>query len=254
MRIGLALPQDDAAAWAAAADAAGLFAVEVTGELGAVDAVPVIRATRHARVVVRVPLGAEHPITLAEELAVLDALSGGRIIALLDTGALRAGEAEEDVALVRAGLSSRPIRHAGARWTVPAGIHEDAPDAIMVTPAPVQYELPLWLEGAAAAAVGARLGVAVLDGAPADDAAYRPRAGRAALTGDLEADREIVVERAASGVSHLLVTLGSDATPERVSEYVGRFLIPEVGMVDFPRLMAESTPPLAWPGVLPLDV
>ncbi|TXK16974.1 LLM class flavin-dependent oxidoreductase [Homoserinibacter sp. GY 40078] len=254
MRIHLQLPVDDAATWAAEADRVGVHGVLVSpaAGLGAISAPPVALATRDARVIVPVVLGEEHPVTLAEELVVLDALSGGRIVALVDTAGLDAEAALEDAALLRHALSGRPIRHRGARWTVPAGIAEDAPDAVIVTPGPVQLELPLWVTGAAASEVGASIGLAVLaEDAQADLAPRGVQPACAALNGDLETDRATVLAWMAAGATHLVLALPDGAAPAMLGDYLARYLIPEAAMVDFPRLMAETTPPPVWPGSLP---
>ena len=47
----------------------------------------------------------------------------------------------------------------------------------------------------------------------------------------------------APGATHLLCTLDGDATVASLA----RWLIPEVGMVAFPRVVAEAPLPAAWP-------
>jgi alkanesulfonate monooxygenase SsuD/methylene tetrahydromethanopterin reductase-like flavin-dependent oxidoreductase (luciferase family) len=94
-----------------------------------------------------------HPVGLAEELAVSDQLLGGRLIAvLLADGGESLGEA---IDIVCAGLSSRPFRHHGVRWQVPNG-----EGSVRVTPPPAQFELPLWLYGAAGQTLAVRKGLA----------------------------------------------------------------------------------------------
>ena len=67
-------------------------------------------------------VGDENPVTLAEEIAVLDNLSNGRAGVIAELGSLDADAAAEDVALLQASWSGRAIAHRGARWQVPAGI------------------------------------------------------------------------------------------------------------------------------------
>jgi hypothetical protein len=245
MRILLDLAGlDDAPAWAAAADAAGFFGVVVDSALAAVDAPPVVLATTAARVVVTVPLGEENPITFAEELAVLDALSGGRIVGLVSASGLDDAAVREDVALLRAGLSSRPVRHRGARWQVPAGVNDGVPDAVMVTPGTVQVELPLWGAG-----IPADLGVpVVLDAVPAVPVDSGAQPGRATLTGEQGADLDVVTSWADAGATHLIVAPPTGSPRSVLRDYVARHLIPEAGMVAFPRLLAAPAPPPAWSG------
>jgi len=253
MRIGISIDAAaaDAVAMAAAADEAGLAFVLVRDRdgLAAVSAGPVAVATTDARIVVEVAIGDENPVTLAEELVVLDAASGGRLAALASTGALDVAAAAEDVALLRLALTPRPFRHRGPRWSIPAGIAPEAGETIMVTPPTVQFQFPLWVEGAAAAAVARDLGIPELlpTGArPTGDGPLVP--ATAALTGDRAIDLALVAERSRSGVTHLAVSLPPDAPLSALPDYVARHLIPEVAMVGFPRLLAEDEVPPAWPG------
>ena len=120
----------------------------------AVAAAVVAARTRDVRIVVETPLGTEHPTTIAEELSVVDNLSGGRAIALVDTLELSAAAAAEDVSVLRQAWSGRWVSHRGERWNIPAGLHgEGSPRAISVTPYPAQLELPMWLTGRAAAEI-----------------------------------------------------------------------------------------------------
>ncbi len=251
MRIGVTLPVGAGADLASEADAVGVFAVHVPGDggLGAVRAGALAVATTDARIVVDVELGDVLPVTLAEELTVLDGISAGRIVARVRTGALDLEAAREDLALVRTALSGRPIRHHGERWTIPAGLNDGAPDAIMVTPPAVQAEIPIWLDGDAAVALAAETGLPRIARDPAETLAssgMQPAVAR--LSGDLDADRALVLAWRDAGATHLLVGLPDPLGAEVLRDYVARHLIPEVAMVDFPRLMAESAPPPSWPG------
>ena len=128
-----------------------------------------VAATTTVRVIVGVNVGDEHPVTLAEEIAVLDNLSNGRIGVIAEVGSLDADAATEDVTVLRASWSGRPLAHRGMRWQVPAGLAEhDAPSAVMVTPPPAQLEVPLWVAGEAARAVGQRSVVAGRCGHPGE--------------------------------------------------------------------------------------
>jgi alkanesulfonate monooxygenase SsuD/methylene tetrahydromethanopterin reductase-like flavin-dependent oxidoreductase (luciferase family) len=250
VRILLDLPTAAAATWASAADAAGIQGVVVPAEatISTIAAPPVVLATTDVRVVVPIVLGTEHPVTLAEELVVLDALSAGRIVALVDTGDLDVDAAQEDLSLVRRALSGRIIRHHGPRWTVPAGLAPDVSDSLIVTPGPVQIEIPIWLTGEAAPDLTASSGLPVLatePGAPLVQHGVQP--ARARLSGDLAADRDLVLAWRDAGATHLVVAAPPGSEPTVLPDYVARYLIPEVAMVDFPRLIAESVPPPDWP-------
>lgn len=252
MRLGLVLRPGTESDEARVAEqhACALVAVDTDrgGAFPAAAAVAV--ATRHVRIVVPVHLGADHPVTLAEDVAVLDNLSGGRVVALVDTGDLDQEAAAEDLSLLRASLRARPVRHRGARWQVPAGIEgHEAPDAVEVTPKPVQVSVPLWLTGAAAPVLGASSGVVVLaDAAVGPDAMADVQPALLEIGGTeatLDADRDAVVALAAAGATHTLLRAPD---PTGAAPLVARFLIPEVGMTGFPRVVAETMLPPTWPG------
>ncbi len=167
-------------------------------------------ATEFVRVAVRVQLGLEHPVTIAEELA-----------------------------------------HEGARWTVPAGLPANvtAPKAIAVTPKPAQLEIPFWVTGDVGREVGERSGLPLLArDVSADLSQGVVQPGVAAISGDLEHDRELVTEWATAGATHLLLELPRDKDEAAVMTMISRYLAPEVGMPHFPRVMSNSKVPLPWPG------
>ena len=250
MRLGLALPVGDEAAAAAAAEAAGCAAVLVEAAGGA--AVPAAAAavvrTCLVRVAFPVRLGSDHPVTLAEDVAVLDNLSSGRIVAVVDTGDLGPEEAAEDLSVLLAALTPRPVRHDGPRWRVPAGLEgHRAPDRIEVTPKPVQVEVPVWIRGAAADALDPALPRLVADRGRVDpERRVQPAVAELAGTADaLDADRDAVVAWADAGATHLLVRFPD---PAEGLPLLGRFLAPEVAMPEFPRVIAEADLPPPWPG------
>lgn len=133
-----------------------------------------------------------HPLRVAEDIATLDGLSGGRIELALGLGAegeafaefgverrSRGGRLEEGIALLRAAWSGEPISFSGRHH----GVSE-----IAIAPRPVQRPgPPLWLGAAADAAIrrAARLGAGLL----AQDAA--------AIGTYLDARRSLAVEEPA---------------------------------------------------------
>ncbi|MFN0026228.1 MAG: LLM class flavin-dependent oxidoreductase [Acidimicrobiales bacterium] len=114
---------------ARAADEAGVPAVLVGGPPGTeiVRAAAVAAQTRWVRIAVVVHLSHEDPVTLAEEIAVLDNLAGGRIVVLTEGGT------EADRAMLRSALAGDAVR------------------GVTITPPPVQLNLPVfdasWAEG-----------------------------------------------------------------------------------------------------------
>jgi Luciferase-like monooxygenase len=254
MRLGLALTEGREAEMAKLAEAHGLFGV-LTGwgnpMTAIIAAVYASTATEHVRVVTRVRLGLEHPVTIAEELSILDNVNNGRTVVLVDTGDLDQGAAADETAVLREALSSRPIQHDGPSWKVPAGLpaNATATKSISVVPKPAQMEIPFWLTGSAAVAVGAASGLAVLAQHP--DPITEPKfvqPGLATISGNLKPDREQVIEWATTGVTHLVLRLPEDAELDAIMILISRHLGPEVMMPHFPRVMSESRVPLPWPG------
>ena len=145
MRLGLILTERREADMARLAESHGLFGVLAgTGEprTAITAAVYASTATDFVRVVVNVRLGREHPVTIAEELSVLDNVNNGRTVVLADTAELTPGDAADELAVIREALGNRPISHEGPRWKVPAGLaaNATAPPSIAVTPKPAQLE------------------------------------------------------------------------------------------------------------------
>ncbi len=185
-------------------------------------------------------------MTLAEEIAVLDNLSNGRIGVIAELGSLSADDATEDVSVLRASWSGRAIAHRGRRWQVPAGLPGHvAPPAVMVTPPPAQLEVPLWVAGENARGVGRSVGLPVVVAGAGRCRRVEPRGpwARRRSSGDLDADRREVIEWSAAGATHLLCALSGSASVEAIA----RWLQPEVAMVGFPRIVTETPLPAPWP-------
>jgi alkanesulfonate monooxygenase SsuD/methylene tetrahydromethanopterin reductase-like flavin-dependent oxidoreductase (luciferase family) len=253
MRIGLVLADGQEADQAALAESHGLFGV-LAGKQGPTTAITAAvyasTATRHARVGVWVRLGLAHPVTIAEELSILDNVNNGRTFVIADTGALEAEAAADELAVIRESLASLPLQHEGPHWKAPAGIPANvtAPKSISVTPKTAQLEIPFWVAGRAASSVAEKSGLAAVASSSSQKSDGRlMQPALADLTGELEADRAQVSAWAAAGASHLLVTLPQGRESDLMT-MVSRHLVPEVGMPHFPRVMSESSVPLPWPG------
>ncbi len=245
------LPAEDQATVAIAAEEAGLFGVMVDGDgrgSGVVVAAGIAARTFAVRIVVLVRLDSEHPVTLAEELAVLDNISNGRLIVAVDPGQLTVAQAAEAILLVRECWSGRPVRHRGPHWRVPANLpgHE-APRSIVVTPKPAQIEPHIWLGTAADSDLAELTGLPVIVTSPlAEQQPGHVQPGRLRIAGDAEIDRPSVTEWADRGATHLLLDLDEVPTPDTLA-YVARSLVPVAMMPGFPEVVAELTNPLPWP-------
>ena len=92
MRLGVTLRPGDEVELAAAAESVGVPFVHVAAAAGteAAIAAAVVGATTSVRVIVGISVGDEHPVTLAEEIAVLDNLSNGRIGVIAELAVLPA--------------------------------------------------------------------------------------------------------------------------------------------------------------------
>ena len=248
MRLGLVLVDRQEAEMARLAEHHGLFGVLAgTGDprTAITAAVYASTATEFVRVVVNVRLSVEHPVTIAEEVAVLDNVNNGRTVVLVDTGGLAPSDAADEVNVLREALGNRPLRHEGPRWKVPAGLpaNATAPKAIAVTPKPPQVEVPFWMKGAAAAGLPRLVhdpGEAVI--------ASLVQPGIARLSGALEDDREMVSTWATAGATHLLLETPTGGDWNELMTMISRYLAPEVAMPHFPRVMSDSKVPLPWPG------
>jgi alkanesulfonate monooxygenase SsuD/methylene tetrahydromethanopterin reductase-like flavin-dependent oxidoreductase (luciferase family) len=152
VRIGVVLPEPDAAAQAEDLGFDVAWINEEATPAPLVAAAWLAARTRGIRIAAEVIAG-PHPVALAEEAAVADLATGGRLIL-----AMRGDDEEllgETVDLLVAALAARPFVHEGARWRVPARLpeHQHVEERLRVTPAPAQLELPVWVTGAAGRAV-----------------------------------------------------------------------------------------------------
>ncbi len=239
MRLGIVLADRHEAEMAHDAESHGLFGVLAgagDARTAVTSAVYASTATDFARIVVRVQLGLEHPVTIAEELSVLDNVNNGRTVVLVDHGELAADDATDEVAVLREALGNRPIQHEGQRWKVPAGLpaNATAPKAIAVTPKPAQIEIPFWT---------------TIAREPAEcHSAVSVQPGIARIEGSLKEDRAMVTAWAEAGATHLLLELPEGGDRPELLTMISRYLAPEVGMPHFPRVMSDSRVPLPWPG------
>lgn len=234
------------AVWAAERGGAFALWADVPGSAIAAAAELAVRST-DPRIVLRIELGSEHPVTLAEEAAVLDHLCAGRVVCVVDSGDLDAAGAAEDLGLLRAAWSGRPVSHHGRRHQVPAHLNESVVEAVSVTPTPSQVDIPVWLDGACAVELSRAHGLPVLaTAADTADPGAQVQPAVDTLSGDVAADRALVASWAAAGATHLLAGLPVAADLQFFAGHMARYLQPEVAMPHFPRIIAESDLPAPW--------
>jgi alkanesulfonate monooxygenase SsuD/methylene tetrahydromethanopterin reductase-like flavin-dependent oxidoreductase (luciferase family) len=192
------------------------------------------------RLACEAPLGDRHPLEVAEEAAVVDVASGGRVVLVLRPADGRAEVFGEALDLVRRCLSAAPFRVEGPTWRVPANLEQNVHNLerrVRMTPAPVQPRLELWTAGSAARPAGAERGLGhVLD----PDEAWIPEEGPASV-GAPRARRE-----AWDGAETLVARLrdgrevfGQDWAVVRAP--LGA--VPALGAVVRPRVQIDRLPP-----------
>jgi hypothetical protein len=248
MRLGLVLAERQESEMARLAEEHGLFGVlagTANPRSAITAAVYASTATDFVRIAVRVELGHEHPVTIAEELSILDNTNNGRTIVLADHGSLSTEDAADELAVIREALGNRHLQHDGPRWKAPANLpaNVQAPKSIAVTPKPAQLEVPFWLTSDFAA--GLPVLAREVGGA---NQHFSVQPAIAAISGTLERDRDAVGSWVEAGATHLFLELPAGADRASVMTMVSRYLAPEVGMPHFPRVMSNSKVPLPWPG------
>ena len=102
------------------------------------------------RIAAEVEVGEAHPIEVAEEAAVVDVASGGRLILVAVPAAGREDRFGEALDLMRTAFSPAPFLFEGATWRVPANLpanEHNLERRARLTPSPVQPRLELWGAG-----------------------------------------------------------------------------------------------------------
>jgi alkanesulfonate monooxygenase SsuD/methylene tetrahydromethanopterin reductase-like flavin-dependent oxidoreductase (luciferase family) len=195
MRFAWALtgPVGGAAAEAVAAESAGFDAVwiERADVEPAALAAHVAVATTGLRVGVTAALGVDHPIELAEQIAVADLALNGRLVLAVRPAPGTESRFAEALDLLLACFGSHPFGHEGEAWRVPANLPTNVFNVetnVRVTPSPAQFELPVWVAGTSGrqAAVDRCLGVLIDDEERIEDVAAwwaTTRAARPAMAG-----------------------------------------------------------------------
>jgi len=159
MRFAWTLPPapDEAVAEAVAAEELGFDAVWI--EAGGAAPPPVEPAAMAARLAeptigvrigVTAAVGVEHPVELAEQMAVADLAVGGRLVLAVRPVPGSGERLAEVLDLLLDSLASHPFRHQGPAWPTPANLAQNVfnvEQRVRVTPPPAQFEMPLWVAG-----------------------------------------------------------------------------------------------------------
>lgn len=243
---------------AIAAEQAGLDGIMIaqSGELSAplLAAAAIAPEAPELWIAVEVELGERHPFEIAEEAAVVDLVSGGRLV-LVTRAAERAKDAyPEALELLRRALVAAPLRFQGERWQVPANLPQNVhtiDTQVRMMPSPAQPRLEVWASGGAPTQA-LRHGIGYLAGQDEDahalGEAYRRAADALgpALIGAIRARRETLDEaqaltrrlragREAFG-QDCAVVAGDAATAHELAQHVSPNLqlnrLPE-GLEDF---------------------
>jgi hypothetical protein len=196
------------------------------------------------RVGAEIDAGLYHPLYLAEDIAIADLTSHGRIEVLLRFGTAASSRYEapterdwfeEHLQVLAAALSGAHIQWSGKHLTVPARIdaNQPAPERLALNPRPAQPVVPIWLESSErwmddlarslGFGVSDRLGRGV--GVP-------PPSGRwpGMLLCPPDVEPKALLDAAGDGAGYFLI--GAQASDEAVT--AGRRLAGALRMPDFP--------------------
>jgi len=138
-------------------DAVWVAETRAQGVGGGLAAAAMVAQAVPIRVGAAVDAGLYHPLHLAEDIAIADLTSQGRIEVLLrlDTKAsarygtpAQRGWFEEHVQVLAAALTGAHVQWSGEHLRVPAriGANQPAPQRLALNPRPAQPVVPLWLE------------------------------------------------------------------------------------------------------------
>lgn len=110
--------------------------------------------TRALRLGVCAVITRGHPLHIAEEIAVLDVLSNGRVLVCLTSGPAEESDKdisafEERLEVLQLAWNGQPFAYSGRHLRIPAMLEANTGakeyTKIALTPAPVQTSIPIWL-------------------------------------------------------------------------------------------------------------
>ncbi len=143
------------AAVAASFDAIWVSESRADGVGGGLAAAAMLAQAVPIRVGAAVDAGLYHPLHLAEDVAIADLTSQGRIEVLLRASAGDATFLEEFLNVLAAALSGAHIQFDGAHLRVPARLaaNQPVPERLALNPRPAQPAVPIWVESSLAPVV-----------------------------------------------------------------------------------------------------
>ncbi len=247
MRLGLGpisllgATRESLAGMAAQAVASSFDAVWVAesredGAGGGLAAAALLAQAVPIRVGAVVDLGLYHPLHLAEDIAIADLTSQGRIEVILRIAA--AGQRdllEEHIQVLALALSGAHFKWTGKHLRVPAGIeaNQPAPSRLALNPRPAQPVVPIWIESTETwmEELARSFGFGVATG-------WRPTAAVPAPTGrwpgmllcPADVESSSLLGAAAGGAGYFVL----DARDAHEAALVGRRLAGPLRMPEFP--------------------
>ena len=219
------------AAVAASFDAVWVAESREEGVGGGLAAAAMLAQVVPIRVGAVVDFGAYHPLYLAEDIAVADITSGGRIEVLLRGGS------EEQLRLLVEALSGAHLRFDGGSLRVPAhlGDNQPSPERLALNPRPAQPVVPLWVEHAGAQLING-LGVGM---AARWRKGVRAPAPSGRWPGMLLCPRDVAAEDLLAAVDAAAYFVVEAGTPAEGAS-TGRRLVGPLRMPDFPEWISRQ--------------
>jgi alkanesulfonate monooxygenase SsuD/methylene tetrahydromethanopterin reductase-like flavin-dependent oxidoreductase (luciferase family) len=215
------------------------------GAGGGLSAAALLAQAVPIRVGAAVDVGLYHPLHLAEDIAVADLTTSGRLEVILRLPAAsssqrygvpaEAGWFEEHLSVLAAALSGAHVQWNGRHLRVPGRLdaNQPVPERLALNPRPTQPAVPIWVEAvdARTAELAARLGFGAVAGWTAG-AGVPAAVGR--LPGALLCPADVAASEllaaAGDGAGYFIV----DASSQASAASAGRRLAGPLRMPDFP--------------------
>ena len=190
------------------------------------------------RIAVEALVGDRHPLEVAEEAAIVDVESGGRVILVARPAPGREDVFGEALDLLRLCFAAAPFRFEGEHWRVPANLEQNVHNPerrIRMLPSPAQPRLELWTAGAGRAdGIGRGLGHLADAGDP-----WQPDASPAALGAprarrDRWDDPQSLLARLRAGREEFAQDWAAVSAPLEA--------VPDLGAIVRPRIQIDRLP------------